>query len=166
MKNNSYLINEPSPHSYSFKDENLLLESKKEEEHKNLFQESKSKKSRIFNFINNFWNRLVAYPTNFSQSANSKIINILETEKVILADNKIKSVLAKILGLPIDSKSLQKAVANTNKIFHEDYPFDFILEYQGKRLGIMLLDVCRDLNNKEEIVYKFNPEIKSFKGLF
>ena len=55
---------------------------------------------------------------------------------------------------------------NSNKIFHEDYPGDFILEYQGKRLGLMLLDTCYDSNSEAKLIYRFNPNLKSFQGLF
>ena len=166
MRNNSYLVNEPAPNSYSFKDLNSVLENKKEEELKKPHENNNSKKSNMFSILISFWNRLVAAPKNFPQAAHTKISCLLETEKVALADKKTKSVLAKILDLPIDSEKLIKAAAKTNKIFHEDYPFDFILEYQNKRLGMMLLDVCYNEKNQEKIGYKFNPELKSFKGLF
>ncbi|MBI6116585.1 hypothetical protein [Salegentibacter maritimus] len=166
MRNNSYLVNEPAPNSYSFKDLNSVLENKKEEELKKPHENNNSKKSNLFSVLISFWNRLVATPKNFPQAAHTEISSILKTEKNIVADKKIKLVLSKILDLPVDSENLLKAVANSKKIFHEDYPFDFILEYQNKRLGMMLLDVCYNEKNQEEIDYNFNPELKSFKGLF
>jgi hypothetical protein len=90
---------------------------------------------------------------------------MLENEKEILAANMVKTVLSRILELPMDSKKLSNATENSNKIFHEDYPFDFILEYQGKRLGMMLLDICYNSNNEKKLIYRFNPNLKSFQGL-
>lgn len=110
--------------------------------------------------------RLVSKPLSFSQTPNSSISNIPEIEKVILETNIIKAVLSKELELPIDSKKLTRAVENSNKIYHEDYPFDFILEYQRKRLGMMILDICYDSENEAKPTYRFNPDLKSFQGLF
>ena len=78
----------------------------------------------------------------------------------------IKSILSKKLNLPKDSEALIEAIEKSNKIFHEDYPADFILEYQGERLGMALLDICYDSNRLPKPVYKFNENLKSFSGLF
>lgn len=50
MRNNSYLVNEPAPNSYSFKDLNSVLENKKEEELKKPHENNNSKKSNLLAF--------------------------------------------------------------------------------------------------------------------
>jgi len=99
-------------------------------------------------------------------SLNSSISSILAEERNILAFNIIKNVLSKELELPYGSKKLSIAMDKCNKIYHEDYPFDFILEYNGKRLGMILLDRCYNSENEEKLIYRFNSDLKSFEGLF
>ncbi|WP_026839410.1 hypothetical protein [Gillisia sp. JM1] len=116
--------------------------------------------------LNSFWNRLVSDPESFNQNLGENISTILEKEKMLSASLKVQSVLSRELLLANNSELLLNAIEKCNKIFHEDFPGDFILEYNGNRLGMFLLEICYDFQNKANIDYKFNPEIKSFKGLF
>jgi hypothetical protein len=165
MKHDFHLVDESAPNSNLFNNENLLLKSKKEQPPENLSKKVDTNNLGIFNSLSNFWKRLVSNPLSFPQTPNSSISSMLEDEKEILAANMVKTVLSRILELPMDSKKLSNATENSNKIFHEDYPFDFILEYQGKRLGMMLLDICYNSNNEKKLIYRFNPNLKSFQGL-
>ena len=162
MKSNSYLLENSIENSCLF-DKALLSKNAKEKLPVDFSQKVKIKN---FNFLNNFWNRLLFKPQSFPQKQNASISSLLEEEIGILASRSIKSALAETLELPIDSKKLFNAIQNSNKIFHEDYPGDFILEYQGKRLGMMLLDICYNSNNEAKPVYRFNPNLNSFQGLF
>src|SRR5690606_41347364 len=95
---------------------------------------------RNFNFLNHYWKKLIFNPQSFTHSPNSDINSILEEEIGPLAYDAINSVLSKKLELPLNSEELLKASEASIKIYHEDYPFDFILEYKGERLGMMMLD--------------------------
>lgn len=165
MKSNSDLLDNSVENSYLF-DEGLLSKTVKEKLLIDFSQEDKIKKIKYFNFLNNFWNRLVSRPQSFPQKPNASISSLLEEENGISASPFIRSVLAGILELPIDSKKLSNAMQNSNQIFHEDYPCDFILEYQGKRLGMMLLDIYYNSNSEAKLIYRFNPNLKSFQGLY
>ncbi len=131
-----------------------------------LTSDNKARGLGQFKLLNDFWKRLIFRPTSFPQNPNSNISNILEEETGMMASESIKSVLSNHLDLPIESKNLSEIINNTFKIFHEDFPFDFILEYNGKRLGMMLLDRCNNSNGEEKLIYRFQPHIKNFRGLF
>lgn len=126
----------------------------------------KNKNKSTSKYLNRFWNRLIGNPESFSQHPNYYISDILEEEKNICANEKIASILSDKLNLAQNSDELYKAVKNSIKIFHEDFPGDFILEYNGTRLGLFLLDICYDLNNNGTPVYRFKSNLKSFDGLF
>jgi len=128
--------------------------------------ELKSKKNKINSFLNQFWKRLILDPLSVEQNHNAEISRIIETETDLLMSDSIKLTLSRELDLPLNSRELLSVIEDSVKIFHEDYPYDFILEYEGNRLGMMLLDKCRNSNGDEVFVYKFNPDIKSFRGLF
>jgi len=162
MKSNSDLLDNSVENS----DKGLLLKTVKEKLPIDLSKEVEINKIKNFKFLNDFWNRLVSKPQSFPQNRNASISSLLEEEKGILISRFIGSVLSGILELPLDSKKLSNAVENSNKIFHEDYPFDFILEYQGKRLGMMLIDISYNSKSEAKLIYKFNPNLKSFQGLF
>lgn len=161
MKSKSDLLDNFVENSYS-SDEGLLSKTVKEKSLIDFSQKVEIKKNKNFNFLNYFWNKLVFKPQSFPQKPNTSIISLLEEENGISASPFIRSVLSEILELPIDSEKLSDAMQNSNKIFHEDYPFDFILEYQGNRLGMMLLDICYDSNSEGKLIYRFNPNLKSF----
>ena len=165
MKSNSDLLDNSVENSYLF-DEGLVSKTVKEKSPIGFSKEVEIKKIKYFKFLNDFWNRLIFKPQSFPQNKNASISSLLEEEKGILVSHFIRSVLSEILELPIDSKKLSEAVQNSNKIFHEDYPFNFILEYQGKRLGMMFLDICYNSNSEAKLIYRINPNLKSFQGLF
>ena len=143
-------------------DEVLLSKTRKKKLLIDFSRKVEIKKIKSFNFLNNFWNRLVSMPQSFPQKQNDSISSLLKEEKGISASPFIRSVLSEILELPMDSKKLSNAMQNSIKIFHEDYPCDFILEYQGKRLGMMLLDICYNSNSEGTYIYRFNANLKSF----
>jgi hypothetical protein len=147
-------------------DENLLLKTKKENLIEDFPKDINKNKLKKFKSLNIFWNRLVSRPQSFAQKPNSSISSMLDEEKNLLASYFIRSVLSEKLELPLNSKKLSEAMQECNKIFHEDYPFDFILEYQGKRLGMLILDKCYDSNHQEKLLYRFRSNLKSFEGLF
>ncbi|UJH91731.1 hypothetical protein LZ575_03345 [Antarcticibacterium sp. 1MA-6-2] len=132
----------------------------------NLFSVSDPQKKWDLNFLNSFWKKLTSSPENFPQTPNTSISNILEEDMGVLASNATKRVLANKLELSIDSIHLAKAIKDSFEIYHEDYPYDFILEYKGERLGMMLLDKCYNSNGEVKLVYRFNPNIISFRGLY
>jgi len=144
---------------------NSLLGQIKKEEFESDFPFT-STKGRNFNHLSTFWKRLIFKPGRLAQTPGSSISDILEEETNISATNFIRTVLSKNLHLPNESPKISMALEKCNKIFHEDYPFDFILVLDGKRLGMILLDKCYDSENEVRFVYRFNPDLKSFKGLF
>ncbi|PRX41208.1 hypothetical protein [Salegentibacter salegens] len=163
MKIDPQMVDESTPYSSLLNDDNLLLQTQKEELPIDF---PKSCNKINFNNLTAFWKRLVSRPQSLPQTSNSSISSILENEKNISSTQIIKTVLSKKLELPLDSIKLSKALEECNKIFHEDYPFDFILEYEGKRLGMILLDRCYNSKNEEKLIYRFNSNLKSFEGLF
>lgn len=120
---------------------------------------------RIPEYLNRFWNRLVVTPRKLDEKPSSPISEILPQEKKNLADRMIVKVLSAKLKLTKDSAEILKAKKESTKIFHEDFPGDFILEYNGTRLGLFLLDTCYDADNNATQVYKFRSDLKSFNGL-
>lgn len=121
--------------------------------------------SEIYNNLMQFWKRLVARPSSYPQNQHLRISTILEEELGIQCSNLIKFILSRKLRLTEDSQELLQAIEACNQIFHEDYPGDFILEYNDERLGMMILANCGNSKNKFELEYKFNPGLKSFRGL-
>lgn len=129
------------------------------------FSEGNHQPKGQHNYLNKLWKRLIFRPLSFSQDHNTPIINILKEETNLLASNSIQSVLSTKLELPINSKKLSEVIKDTFKIFHEDFPWDFILEYRGERLGMMMLDKCLSSSGEEKLIYRFHPHLKSFRGL-
>jgi len=127
---------------------------------------SHNKPSSFNFFLNNFWNRLVTKPEAFKQQINTSVYHLLEEERGLAASNLIQTVLAKHLNISTASGELNKATLKSNKIYHEDFPGDFILEYNGDRLGLFLLDICQDSKGNHTTNYQFKSHIKSFKGLY
>jgi len=117
-------------------------------------------------YLNRLWERLIFWPLSFQQNQNSHISNILEEETNLLASESIRAVLSDKLELPLNSKNLSEVIKDSFKIFHEDFPYDFILVYKGERLGMMMLDKCLNSNGDEKLMYRFQPHITSFRGLF
>lgn len=134
--------------------------------HNDISPDLKSQNFEFKNLWNHFWKRLVFQPLSFPQNPHTPIFNLLEEDIESLAFNSIRSVLSKKLELSMSSEELSKAIENSIKIFHEDFPYDFILEYNGERLGLMLLDKCFTSMGEAELIYKFNPHITNFRGLF
>src|SRR5690606_33726857 len=120
--------------------------------HSNLTSKCDSPRSGQYNFLRNFWKRLTLRPSSFPQNQNASIINIVDEEIGTLASESIKTVLANHLDLPINSKKLSEVINDSFKIFHEDFPCDFILEFQGERLGMMMLDRCSNSTGEETLV--------------
>ncbi len=125
-----------------------------------------AKRLKNSNFLNQLWKKLIFNSLSFPHNPNSEISSILSEETGALAFEATNSILSKKLDLPMHSKDLLKANEDSVQIYHEDYPYDFILEYCGERLGIMILDKCFDSNGEAHLTYRFNPQIQSFRGLF
>ncbi len=162
MKENSYLI----------KSETLFFTTKTDRQSKEFFQTDKEKNildikiSSFSDHLSHFWNLLIARPESLSQKPNSCISEILEEEEGNSAKEMITKILSEKLSLEKDSAEVLKAVEKSNQIFHEDFPGDFILEYNGTRLGLFLSDVCYDSSNEATPIYRFKPDLKSFNGLY
>ena len=162
MKENSYII----------KSETFLFTIKTDRESKDFFLTDKEKNlldNKISSFtehLSQFWNLLIAKPESLSQKLNSCISEILEEEKGISANEMITKILSEKLSLEQDSAEVLEAVEKSNQIYHEDFPGDFILEYNGTRLGLFLIDVCYDSSNEATPIYRFRPNLKSFHGLY
>ena len=166
MKHNAPLVSNLFENSFLFKIAGLFFRTEEYDrasENSSIVESTTSGKNTIFSA---FWERLIHRPASFTQSPNASISSILEEDKGISASGITKSILAKKLNIPQDSPAVLTALEESNKIFHEDYPADFILEYQGERLGMALLDVCFDCNNTPKPVYKFNESLTSFNGIF
>lgn len=158
--------------SYSFRSENLFFTTNKDRPRLEIFRPTKAKNlgnnkiNGFSEYLNQFWNRLVAKPESFPQQPSSCISEILAEEKRISANEMIAKVLSDKLKLAQDSEEVLKAVKESTQIFHEDFPGDFILEYNGTRLGLFLLDVCYDSGSNAVPIYRFRPNLKSFNGLY
>lgn len=171
-----YLSTDPpvemKENSYLFESEPLFFTTKTDWQPSKFFQTDKEKKlldnknSSFFEHLSQFWNLLVARPESLSQKPNSCISEILEEEKGISANEMITKILSEKLGLEQDSAEVLNAVEKSNQIYHEDFPGDFILEYNGTRLGLFLSDVCYDSSNEVTPIYRFKPDLKSFHGIY
>lgn len=167
MKVNSYILINPIENSYFLEDDSRSGKISERSINDNSSEIKPGKQLKESNFLNNFWKRLIFNPLSLRQSPNSNISSILEEETDSLAFDATNSVLSKKLELPMNSEELLKANEDSAKIYHEDYPYDFILEYQGERLGMMMLDKCFDSTTGEaNFIYRFNSDIKNFKGLY
>ncbi|MGA8855252.1 MAG: hypothetical protein WB492_13840 [Christiangramia sp.] len=162
MKHNASLVSNFVENSFLFKGASFFINPEKHSG-SNSFENSSSEKNSIFSA---FWEKLIHKPHSFTQTPNTSISTIMQESGGISTSGIIKSILSEKLNLPKDSEALIEAIEKSNKIFHEDYPADFILEYQGERLGMALLDICYDSNRQPKPVYKFNENLKSFSGLF
>lgn len=127
-------------------------------------QKFQTKKIKNFNLLN-FWNKLILTPESFSSGHKTPIHAILEKEIAISSIEIISSVLSEKFEFPLNSEILSIAVEDSRKIYHEDYPYDFVLEYKGERLGMVILDFCSNSNEEASPQYRFNPHIKSFHGI-
>lgn len=165
MKGTSDLLDNSFENIFFF-NEGLLAETVKQYLLLDAPQKNEKTQKQPSNPLTNFWKKLIFKPDIFPQSPNTSIYNILEEEKGEMATNVISSVLSKKLELSLNSAALALAMENSIKIFHEDFPWDFILEYNGERLGMVLLDICYNSNNEPVPIYRFNPYLKSFQGLF
>lgn len=128
----------------------------------------KPRKKNFYNilFLNYFWNKLIFKPESFTLPPQTTINKIWSEETGISADKIITSILAEKFGLLNNSTELFNALEESHKIYHEDFPGDFVLEFQGERLGMAILDICYISNQEARLIYRFNPEIKNFNGLF
>ncbi|TVZ27535.1 hypothetical protein JM83_2583 [Gillisia sp. Hel_I_86] len=171
MKDISFTLDQNNFVSHYILNRGLSQETENEDESSSSFAQTFNKNSQKenaggSNFLSNFWNRLISTPESFSQHSSTSISTILEEEKGISSSNMINTVLSQKLNLEPNSTALSEAAQECNKIYHEDFPGDYILEFRGDRLGIFLRDLCYDANGKAMVEYIFKPEIKSFRGLF
>ncbi|MDT0675851.1 hypothetical protein [Autumnicola musiva] len=121
--------------------------------------------SKISNLFKK-WKKLIACPENDPHDGESTIYDIVQQEGNISLYQLINNVLAEKLNIAHDSPELEAAIHDSNKIFHEDFPGDFILEYEDDRLGMFLLESQKKLDqveSDEEVTYTFRPDYKSFK---
>lgn len=165
MKGTSNLLDNSLENIFYFRD-GLLAETVK----KHLLIDAPQVTENTGNYhsssFTDFWKKLIFQPESFAQPQSTSIYNILEEEKGELAGSIVSSVLSRKLELSTNSTALLKAIEKSIKIFHEDYPWDFIIEYNGERLGMVMLDICYNSSNKAIPIYRFNPQLKSFQGLF
>lgn len=133
-----------------------------------IYSPPKIRKRKIKNILclKYFWNRLLFLPESFTHPPQTPINNIWLEETGISEVRLVRSVLAEKLGLPYNSTKLYIALEESHKIYHEDFPGDFVLEFKGERLGMAILDICYNINQVASPIYRFNPEMKNFKGLF
>lgn len=152
--------------SSSFTNSTIVDSLQPESETKQI-KTSQKPEYKNFNFLN-FWNRLIFAPECFSSGLKTPIHihTIVEKEIPISSIEIISSVLSEKFGFPKNSITLSNAVEAARKIFHEDHPYDFVLEYNGERLGMVVLDFFSNSNEEGLPLYKFYPHIKSFHGLY
>ncbi|MDT0643784.1 hypothetical protein RM553_13155 [Zunongwangia sp. F363] len=131
--------------------------------------ENASDKPKMFSFrkvgyseISEFlgkWKRLISNPLNDKHNEEDSIYDMVQEDMPI--HEMVKVVLAQKTNLQDSSQELEEAILESNKIFHEDFPGDFILEFKGERLGMFILNDIRE--KQEELNYFFKPGLKSFK---
>lgn len=141
------------------------LPPESETKQKKISQKPEYKSLKNFNFLN-FWNRLIFAPECFSSGLKTPIHTIVEKEIAISSNEMISSVLSEKFGFPKNSITLSNAMEATRKIFHEDHPYDFVLEYNGERLGMVVLDFFSNSNEEALPLYRFYSHVKSFHGLY
>ncbi len=105
------------------------------------------------------WRRLITNPFKDNHQEEATIYDIFKEDMPI--HELVKMVLVQKDKLHASAQELQDAVLESNKIFHEDYPGDFILEFKGERLGMFILNNPRA--GEEALNYIFKPGLKSFK---
>jgi hypothetical protein len=165
MESKSKLLDKSLENILFFRKE-ILSGPEKKHFQKDFSQKVEHPGNIYYNSLINFWNRLIFKPKSITQKPNASIFSILEKEKNKLTTDIVKSILSKKLNLSMTSPDLSLALEKSNKIYHEDFPWDFILEYDGERLGIVLLDFCYNSNEESIPIYRFNPDIKSFRGMY
>ena len=123
------------------------------------------KKGMVRSF-STWWNRLITEPESFPHSDDTPLSKmVLQKESQIYENELVRSVMARFLNMAQDSVELLRAVAKSNKIFHEDFPGNYILEYKGKRVGMFWLKSEPGINGSVDVSYEFHPQIKSFKWM-
>ncbi len=180
MKENSEFLNFIHPEPYLLDTESsqleLHIESSKASNNQKFNKRQFNKRSsglvlgstgvEMFNSFLAMWDRLITIPELKSSDKNTSITDyILSKESQMKEKEMVRTVLSENLDLPLDSLELISAIEKSNKIYHEDYPGNYILEYNGNRLGMFELNTSFDSNNKLSITYKFQSGVKSFKWL-
>lgn len=110
-----------------------------------------------------WWDRLRSEPGSFAQSDDTPIgTMVLQKESQIYENELVESVLGNFLNLDIGSVELARALKKSNKIYHEDFPGDYILEHNGKRLGMFSLKSEQGIHSAVDVSYEYYPGVKRF----
>ncbi len=120
-------------------------------------------KKNMMHSFTTWWERLITAPESFSQSDDTPLSKmVIQKESQIYENELVNGVMSRFLNLAVDSVELSRAVKKSNKIFHEDFPGNYILEYNGKRIGMFCLRAEAGLNNSLDVGYEFYPKVQSF----
>ncbi|MCM4156117.1 hypothetical protein [Gramella sp. AN32] len=115
------------------------------------------------NSFYNTWRTLVMNPLSFSYNNKASVEQIILQEESKFHETEIlKIILSKELDLPIESNYLKNKIADCNKIFHEDFPGNYILELNGSRLGLFVLSICKNNSGNFNLRYTFKSDVTRF----
>ena len=116
--------------------------------------------------VNSFystWQTLIMNPLYFSYDSETSVEDVILREQSKFHETQmLKMVLSKEFDFDLNSIEVLNATKNCRKIFHEDYPGNYILEFQGNRLGMFELSICKNSLNEYNLKYHFKSNIKRF----
>lgn len=111
------------------------------------------------------WNRILMQSDCFKVSDKTPLsilvpgVNIINREHAM-----VRRVLSEKFDIPVGPELISIS-KSCNRIFHEDFPGHFILEYKGKRLGMFFLNFCKEREGVFNLSYRFKNDLKSFAYL-
>lgn len=111
------------------------------------------------------WNRILIQSDYFKVSDKTPLSKLVSGENIIHKERTmVKRVLSEKLDMPMGPE-VTNIAKSCKRIFHEDFPGHFILEYNGKRLGMFFLNFCKEREGVFNLSYHFKKDLKSFTYL-
>lgn len=111
------------------------------------------------------WNRILMQSDCFKVGDKTPLSILVPGESIIKKEQAIvKRALAEKFDMPMGPE-VTNISKSCNRIFHEDFPGHFILEYKGKRLGMFFLNFCEEYEGVFKLSYRFKNDLKSFAYL-
>ncbi|MDT0686043.1 hypothetical protein [Autumnicola psychrophila] len=166
---NPYLVRNEDPNLTVSRSVSLkigLKNSKKEDQKSSGISLGKVSSSLVNSFLNT-WQKLIDAPQSFPEQELTPVSTyVIREDSQQAEESMLREILCNTLNLESGSYELTQALEVTNKIYHEDFPGSYILEYKGDRLGMFFLDIRKRVNGISEVNYEFLPQVKTFKYLF
>lgn len=90
---------------------------------------------------------------------------VLHSEETLLKENAIIQEVLKEHTAFASEDELLLAVQKCTKIFHEDFPGNYILAYKGKKLGMFVLKCIPESSDSYALTYFYHADLTDFNYL-